>query len=215
MRVLLIGGRGSIGRRYEKILKFLDQEVIIFDTADREHPSIKKNEYYIESLRSMNNGSWDKAIVCSPTKMHYSHVRGLLDLRKKYGKKDILVEKPVSKDPLEIEKINQDRVFMVCNYKFALVGRRPLEWTYYNTGSDGAYWDLIQLLHINPALKISTEGTIWKLKTNEGDLTYREVEQGYHDMVSSFLFKPDLWDMNDALEATNLIRSMYVQDTER
>ena len=214
MRTLLLGGRGSIGRRYEAILKFLEKDYFIFDIADRDSPDPKVGEYYLKALGDMNRGDWDKAIVCTPTDSHYSDAKRLLDVcRVKRCKKDILIEKPVSKSPREIADLDRDRIYMVCNYKYALMGRVPLKWTYYNTGRDGLYWDLIQLLYINPELEIDPKGIIWTLETNEGEMSYREVEQSYYDMILSFLCKPqELWTMKEAMDATNIVKERYIKD---
>lgn len=207
--MILLFGHGSIGRRYEKILNFMNEEVCIVD--------IQRPDY-AEAIDLVSSGDWDKAIIATPTGTHVDMFWRLVS-----HKKPMLIEKPIAKSTQPIELMrdyckNHDiEAYMVCNYKFALMGRKPLEWNYYNTGSDGLEWDLIQLLYLNPELKIGTDGFVWGVATDEGRLAYREVEESYFHMIHSFLFQPtNLWDLEDARKATEtVLRRIDAENTKR
>jgi len=208
LNILLIGGAGSIGRRYHKILNQLEHHVIVLDPATGD-------EHYQASVDLAMSGNYDKAIICTPTDTHckvfWKHIG---------WQKPMLIEKPVDKRPEQIRLLKERAyslgvdVRMVCNYKYALKGAKPIEWNYFKTGQDGLYWDLIQLIYINPDICIKQDGFIWQVKTNEGAISYKDVEMSYYDMIMDFLYKPErLWDMNDAFRATQaVLRRIDEQD---
>jgi hypothetical protein len=213
MNILLVGGLGSIGRRYHCILeKHLGYKVDVYDTANF-------------ALNTLIGKEYDGVIICTPTDQHYN---SFLSFRR-FSKK-ILIEKPVSKNLEEIKEIQKIvkkekiDVRMVCNYKFVMNGKLPRYYNYYNTGRDGLYWDLIQLLYLNPRIEIETDSYYWNLKTcnrmkmdrGEETISYRDLELGYYDMLETWIKHPEeLWDMNDAYKATKTVleRIKHEQDS--
>ena len=212
MRVLLIGSRGSIGRRYMSILNYLGIEVEGYDTLDHGH--------VIRDFHNEHDDSFDKAIIASPTLTHYFYCKKLLEMNKPF-----LVEKPLSRFPGEcadliaLDKNKLGRI--VCNYLYALDGHKPAFYDYYNTGGDGVLWDLSQLIYMNPKIEISTRSPIWKLMRDDGvRVTYDELESSYIFMVKDFLDVDNLghadrlWTLEDGLRMTEAVRLREIDEIQ-
>lgn len=202
MKVLVIGSQGNMGRRYVAILKRFGHEVIERDIVDKTHPYLNYKEI-------------DKAIVATPTGTHFDICRYLA-----INKVDYLCEKPVSKDPGEIkELINLNKKFgvdgrWVCNWAFTShatrfeIGKSSyISYNYYNTGKDGLKWDCIQLAYLDVNYPtIFTDSPIFKAEISGYDITLRDIERSYIAMIGTWFQHPKfLWDMEDALKATNKV----------
>jgi hypothetical protein len=194
-RVLVVGNRGSIGRRYEAILSYLNIEHEGYDTS---------------IFSRAPEGSYTHIIIATPTHLHYEHI---LKYSKEYPEADILCEKPISKNPAEIQDLIDKglNVRMVCNYLFCegmrRAGGNTIYYNHYNTGRDGKAWDLIQLIYLAknmPALH--TTNPVFSMAANAVILSLNDVASSYIIMIEEWLDCPDsLWNLNDALKATKKV----------
>lgn len=200
MKILVIGNRGSIGRRYMAILKYLGHEAIGYDIAD-------------ESQFPMD---FDRAIIATPTYTHYGWCKELIT---KY-KKPFLVEKPLSKNPEEIREIiylseeYQIKTNMVCNWAFVdkyyqlSPNTHTISYSNFNTGNDGLNWDCIQLHYLERNYPIITNTPFFHANIDGVDISYFDIEYSYITMLDIWLSENTLWNLEDALKATLKIKEL-------
>lgn len=202
MKILLLGGCGSVGSRYAAILRYMKQDFIIKDPMRRD----------AETFPSPND--YDAAIVATPTKSHYAICKKLIAFEKPF-----LCEKPLSKDIDEckdlIVQAKRKKVegYVVCNYQYAL-GKYfspgdHIAYDYYKTGKDGLYWDACQLLYLDPGASINNQSPIWHLQVNYKWVPYKMLERSYSLMVQKFVHKHTmtLWTLKDGLKMTEIVLS--------
>lgn len=163
--ICIVGGKGSIGSRYVQICKYYKIDHVIFD---------------LDTEGDFNY--FDKYIICTPTNTHVKFLHAL------QGKK-VLCEKPVDHDPLRIP--NYKDMWTVCNYaylakKYAGGGPYFIEYDYYKTGPDGIYFDLSQILYLDPKAKIDNRSPKWNMSINGQYVKYRDVENSYIEMIRDF-----------------------------
>lgn len=215
LRILLIGGMGSIGSRYREILRQLGIAFEILDTDGRDpHFDVEK---YLETSK------FDKVIICTPTHTHEEYVDMLLDL-----KKPLLCEKPVSKNTdVTLQLANKASylnvpAFVVNNYAFIERERplkecfpRTLSYQYYNTGRDGLLWDCCQLVYLafkeRAELRLDRKGAIWKFHLGDFEVPYRWVEESYYQMIIAFAdgFYDKLWTLFDGHLMSETVQKLY------
>lgn len=200
MRVLVVGSLGNMGRRYAAILKHLGHEVVGVDVGTKIPSKL------------------DAAIVATPTDTHY----GVCKVLSKKGYR-YLCEKPVSKSPKEIESLMRyDAKYGGCGYMVNNWARTLLRYVkpnsqnvYYdcwNTGKDGLLWDCIQLVYLAKGRphQLESESPTFSAWLGTTRITLGVIELSYIAMVRSFLEGDDkrLWTLQDALAATQKVRSM-------
>ena len=210
MKVLVIGSKGSMGKRYCAILKYLGVEYVGVDIG----PNSK-----------MDYTQFTHAIIATPTEVHRDNLQWFYTY--KNGPKSILCEKPLMKSVRDIETaidweaLHGGKTNMVCNWKYALPDRKDLEVRYsnYNTGKDGTGWDCIQLIYLVDKLKISTDTPFFKCDYHfphdtidslvVGKVTLGDIENSYITMLRHWLgldgLENDLWTLTDALKATEKV----------
>ena len=181
--ICIVGGRGSIGRRYQAICNHLKIPFQVYDVEER-----------------LNQEEMPEAthfIVCTPT---HTHIDVLNDL-KSYGK-PILCEKPISKSP---QQINIPKCYTVCNYKYLVTDQTPfIEYDFFHSGRDGLTWDCCQLIYLDPMCELKNQSPFWTLKINGKEILYRQVEQSYVSMIQDF-YKGNyekLWTLEQGIEMT-------------
>lgn len=195
--ISVIGGLGSIGRRYCAILKSLGVEYSVYDTASESH--------------SVWN-SCEKAIIATPTETHYQWASFCQSAGITF-----LVEKPMSKRVSECEAMQGWNGYVVNNYAYCV--QRPTLYDHYNTGKDGVEWDCCQLIYLNPRITIKTESPEWILMGPGKRVNYSDLERSYIEMVSDFVNGNygNLWTMKDGLEMTKAvlgrIDERFIRDT--
>lgn len=202
---LLIGGNGSIGRRYQAILRYLNKPVLVWDQEDVALPE----------------QPFARAIVCSPTSTHYEYCKLLIA-----AKKPFLCEKPLSKFVNECEDLvrraRRDQVIgrVVNNYEYVLrdVPRGNMFFDYYNTGKDGVFWDCCQLIYMDPNVEIRTTSPRWHLNRGGRWIRYKELENSYIQMIKHFVNgKYDyMWSLQDGVDMTKaVLERMEREDRNR
>lgn len=204
-KVVLLGHKGSIGRRYATILDHLSVDWVGVDVGDEDPKD-----------------SFTHAIVATPSNTHY-------DLTAKYSQfVPVLCEKPLATSELELVDwkalIPKNQIYMVNNYTFLNTnpGFPPrvdkLEYSYFNTGKDGTALDCIQLLYlakkISADLEIRKTSPTWQLWINDSlKVPYEWIEWSYVQMINSFVNDRShvLWPLSYGLEATELALSVHNQ----
>lgn len=199
MKVLLIGGLGSIGKRYAAILRNLKVNFDTYDITVRFEPKFE---------------NYDSFIVATPTDTHLDYLKKL----KSFGR-PILCEKPISKN---VDDIPTDLdAYVVCNYLYVvrmlnLPSPFKIFYDYYNTGKDGMHWDCCQLIYLDPQAKLRTNSHRWNLNVNDNWIKYRNLEEAYYRMISDFVFdkRGQLWTMTDAKRMSQAVVDRIRRDSE-
>lgn len=186
MRVLVVGGLGSIGSRYVSILNYLKHDPVIYDTSV--HEVVPGMEEY------------EKAIIATPTDKHFFWAAY-------FGKRNIpfLCEKPLSKEEGECKLLVDYNGFVVNNYAYLCGTKQPkIEYDYFRTGKDGTLFDCCQLVYLDPSVQIKTDSPIWRLKIDEQPISYLSLEYSYINMISDFVNGAynNLWTMKQGYEMT-------------
>jgi hypothetical protein len=206
VKVLLIGGKGSMGKRYQAILKMMDKDAIIYDWFDKKVSTE-------DGIMDLSKVEFDKAIICSTTETHYDYCRQMIDLEKPF-----LCEKPLSKSLEECEDLaDRDVKYLgnvVCNYSLIsrffsdfFEGPLIIEYDYYNPGKDHILWDGCQLIYLDKNAKLSNRSPVWKLKMGGSEIMYSLVERSYIWMVGFFLQGTPgiLWNLRDGYAMTDSV----------
>lgn len=197
--ILLAGGNGSIGRRYQAILKSLNIDYI----------NCEMNDY--KELSKV-----DKVIIATNTDTHITWI----DLCIK-NNLQFLCEKPLSRNLKEAQRVvDYSKGYLVNNYKFLLADfffNAPvtdISYDYYNSGKDGLIWDICQLVYLAYLTKINltvkTESPIWEMKINDISIPFKEIEKSYIKMMKAFLTNQThlLWDLKNAVEQIEICKHL-------
>lgn len=192
--ICIVGGKGRIGRRYACILRSLHIPHVIYDI---DTPEI---DLY----------SYDKFIISTPTDTHIKFLKELEG-------NTILIEKPVSKNPFEIPVF--PKAFTVCNWKYTaeIMKQTPpysMSYSYYQTGPDGLYWDLSQILYMDPDAKIDNLSPKWNVQINGNFVSYRILEESYIRMISDFVNGnyQSLWTLAQGKEMSQIVFDRIQRD---
>lgn len=203
MRVLVVGSKGSMGRRYVAILRYLKEEVLEADLGDL-----------------WWEWAFDRVIIATPTDRHWVD----LDAAITRGK-PILCEKPISKDPKAIQILADMAkhygvdVRMCSNWKYAInlaltraqkiavEGEMEIEYKYFRSGGDGFFWDMIQPIFLAGRLIYNNHRPAFKASVNGIELNQGHFEESYVIMISEWLYgdKSKLWSLEDALKANQKV----------
>jgi hypothetical protein len=169
---LIVGSEGSMGKRYQAILKHLREPYLC---TDIKIPAVAQFE------------SADRFIIATPTRTHLWWVE-MLD---KYNK-PILCEKPLSKEMFEVERILrcQSPISMQMQYAWLVPDRAhgPSSYDYFHHGSDGLVWDCFQIIALaKDKIELKEDSPIWKCKINGTTLARGDMDQAYVMAVRAFL----------------------------
>lgn len=207
-KILLLGSDGSIGRRYQAIIKHLgfEKELIPFDinhevTAPYEDQDICFVKYMTEDISNV--------IIATPTPSHKRIIEAIVEHYKNemMAQPAILCEKPICTNSREVDELLDkcDDIQMVLQYHYADCARfdedlANLCWgqkevrsfyDHYNTGNDGIYWDCIQMigLHIGPVdgLDIKNIAPDWTAKLNDSFISLDSMQSAYVENIDEWL----------------------------
>jgi hypothetical protein len=182
MKVLIVGSEGSMGKRYQAILKSLE---VPFLTADVHH-SVEQIINLVKECSAI--------IIATPTNTHLHYLRLFSSLGK-----PILCEKPLSKDVselLEIQNIVREKdvnLTMVMQYKMLIDpdGTGPSYYDYFRHGNDGLAWDCIQILSLAKGkVSLKEDSPIWHCMINGKKLNLSDMDKAYIDFIRFWLKKP-------------------------
>lgn len=210
MKILIIGGNGNMGRRYSCCLTHLKKDYIISEAGDKKR------------YNKINKA--DHIIITTPTDRHIDDISDIIEIR---GKREtfILCEKPISKDIKKIRKIynllknnKYIKLYMVNNYYHIPIINRDMritrknnvyeindvtKYNYFLSGSDGLYYDCIQLIHLAKYnIKLSNDSPFYLCMINGYTLERMDVDISYVDMLEDFLKeKKYMWGLKDIKES--------------
>jgi hypothetical protein len=191
--ILVIGGRGNMGRRYGNILEEEGVEFKVLDIENLHH-----------GKRLMDEA--EKILIATPTELHEQYIirglnRGI----------SVLCEKPLTKNLGQLRGCldhpnAKDCLKMVNNYHYAYEWAKEREkkvndgrvhpkdrndtiYNFVNTGKDGIGWDCIQLIyHAKARVRLGNTSTEWKASINGVTLKKKDVIMGYRQMIIDFLW---------------------------
>jgi hypothetical protein len=196
--ILLLGGKGSIGRRYATILDEMEED---FEVYDLDEANLSKR---------IDPAVYDAAIVATPTETHSYYCRLMASIGVRF-----LCEKPLTKSYVEASNLVEDvkqmggKGYVVNNWEFALANYDKLNtvtYSYFNTGKDGFVHDMCQLIHLankhDFQLFMDTASSVWTVMVNGDVLPYRTLEMSYGAMLQAFLADDErvLWSLEEGLE---------------
>lgn len=170
---LLIGSEGSMGRRYQAILKHLD---VNFDRLD-------VGLTIAEGALS----KYDNYILATPTDTHFKYVKQLSEYQK-----PILCEKPISANEEEFNTLlSLDiPVSMMMQYQFfdRDYAHGITRYDFYNHGKDGIVWDCFQPIALaRGEIDIKENSPIWTCTLNGLEINIKEMDRAYVWAVRRFL----------------------------
>ena len=176
--IAIIGAKGSMGRRYTAICRFLGLNASLYDKEDW---GMASGQVGLEGI-----------IIASPTEEHFKNLKEFKRL-----KLPILCEKAISKNKFELEEVlSWDMNIRMVNQYSHLMSYNPEKegvsyYNYYNTGRDGLEWDCINIIglsHKKPHLDNSSP--VWQCKINGSQLNIKEMDQAYIDMIGFWAADP-------------------------
>lgn len=182
MSVLIIGGKGSIGTRYQAVLRYLDKPFVV---ADVEHSQAQTLEMAKKS---------DGVIIASPTDSHSDWIHALSPLRK-----PILCEKPVCKDLSELSRVlmrvSGDKTPFKMVFQYSIFDDPGSKgWSHYNyfrTGKDGLVWDCIQIVGLaRGRLELENDSPIWRCILNGKAVDFSAMDAAYIHMMRQWFREP-------------------------
>ena len=185
---LIVGCNGSMGKRYQAIMANLKQDCFLADIGTKESDL----GFFIEKS--------DNIIIATPTNTHL----GIL-LKAARSGKNILCEKPISKDMYELAQIfdhiddSKCKFTMTMQYK-ELVDDSTIgtsEYNYFRSGTDGLAWDCIQIIGLAKGkLVLKNTSPIWRCKINGKRLNLGDMDSAYVNFVKKFLEKKESDDLD-------------------
>lgn len=198
-KVLIIGSEGSMGKRYQAIFNYINQEnyqyeVTCFDTKFTNIYPDYDNYNYI--------------IIASPTITHQYFLHVLANY-----KRPILCEKPVIKDLNKLDNYLSSSMDLQMMFQYAFLAPNKLykftenhfhfetnhncqifsKYDYFKTSntSDSLIWDCIQIiaLHLGNINNISIKNTspVWDCMINDHKINLSQMDQAYIEAVSYWL----------------------------
>lgn len=209
-KIVLLGSRGNMGKRYEAVLKYLGHEILPFD-IDSSFESFK------EAIKESN-----RVVIATPTNEHRSNIIQIANIG---WPCDILCEKPIVKDTslrgiydlCERQNINLYSVNQYCylkEYGDFNGANGPSLYNYYNTGRDGLLWDCFQIWAIarhTPLL--SNKSPSWYCALNGHSIAKGQMDWCYIEMMRDFLDeKKRFWSKEKVIETTEKILNAQSAD---
>lgn len=196
-RVLLIGSEGSMGRRYQAIMRTLD---VKFEKADKDHTLL--------DVKQLLKGC-DSVVLATPTDTHYKLLLELVPTRK-----PILCEKPVVKDLKQLVDIlslvRHYRSQFRMMYQYSLFDHPsnagPSYYNYYHHGNDGLSWDCMQVISLaRGELKIKEDSPIWTCMINGQKINKNLMDMAYVEYFKKWMTEPHQ-NPNEILDIHNKVK---------
>ncbi len=170
---LIIGSEGSMGKRYQAILKFLGEPFGCYDL--KTHGFLKLCDQY------------SRYIIATPTHTHLEWVARLDEYLK-----PILCEKPLSKDLVEVKEILKCKspLSMMMQYTW-LFDRHSFGrsfYDYYNHGPDGLIWDCFQIIALaSGEIELKESSPVWSCRINGTKIQRQAMDAAYVEFVRAWL----------------------------
>lgn len=211
MKVLVIGSKGSTGKRYCSILRGMGHDVVEYDLT--------------EHSKSERLPKFDKAIIATPTKTHCEY-HDIIYYNRTFEDRfqmntDILIEKPATDNIYDIQ-----RMFckMVCNWAFVFPDRilQPGKHTVFyecsNHGNEGFWFDTCQL-HIlsNGRGRIGERINTFYAEIDGEKVTRDMIEASYVRMIDAWFYRPyEIWNVQYLIpELSYIIRKHEIENEQK
>ncbi len=172
--ILLIGCKGSMGKRYEAILNFLNIDFIGIDKGDK-----------------IPNKKFTGCIIATPTNTHFKTLKRVSKKIKK-----VMIEKPWAKTMNEVMdivdhcKAQNVQLSMMRQYDYLIdknsVGRSYYD--YFRHGSDGIFWDCMQIIgNAKGDVILKESSPIWLCSINGHLLNIQDMDKAYVCAVNDWI----------------------------
>jgi hypothetical protein len=168
---LIIGSNGSMGRRYQAILKHLEVPFECYDIG----------------TGTQDWSRFDNFILATPTDLHFRYVKNL-----EVFKKPILCEKPLSTDHSEFVRILDASCPISMMMQYAYFDRDyahgKTKYDFYNHGKDGLVWDCFQIIALaRGEVEVKESSPIWHCTLNGQEIDLKQMDRAYVWAVRRFL----------------------------
>lgn len=188
-KVLIIGSKGNIGRRYVSIMQTYN---------------IDGYEYDIINIKESVHDLIDKSthvLIATPPESHVHYINLALS-KGKY----VLCEKPISYNLDDIKYLhnhpNKDKLNMVCNWIFLpqydiilQPNSYTIEYNWFYYGKNA--WDLIQPLYLSHTFTYHSY-PLFSVKVDNEMFTQQDFNYSYLKMIKAWLGKRELlWGIDD------------------
>jgi len=173
-RPLIVGALGSMGQRYQAILRHMGLAPICIDKGE------------------VCTSGFDSVIIASPTVTH-------IEMAKLYQSWPILMEKPLSTNLdnalLACDEFDKyrTRVRMVNQYRYLLdkASEGPTYYNYFRHGPHSLALDCISIIALaKSTIRLEDTSPIWTCCINGQYLSLKDMDGAYCDMVEHFLKEP-------------------------
>lgn len=177
--IVLIGANGSMGKRYQAILRYLGQEFRGFDLGE--------DTDAIADAERVSAG----VIIASPTETHEDYLRALSDIPA-----PILCEKPITKNLHGLCHILKRTMPLRMMNQYAILDDPDSAgltlYNFYHHGSDTIQWDCMLLIGLaRGSVALYDHSPIWTCTLNGRALSLDEVGRAYVSYVDRWLQHPD------------------------
>lgn len=206
MKVLIVGNKGNMGRRYSAVLSYLNIDYVGIDIIDN---VIFRDE------NIFNDKKITHVLICTPTKYHIPKTLFYSEI---YPMASILVEKPIALTACEAAKVKQikhNKLYIVNNWAHVKedmlrIGQNSVFYDYYQTGPHGLYIDCCQLLYLSKHIEhcsLKNVSPVFNVNINDKNITKENIDYSYIRMVYYWLKNDSskLWDMTDALSMMEVV----------
>lgn len=182
MIISVIGGEGSMGKRYQAILKGLGHGCFPIDVNSR----------WLGSVTEIMNSNG--IIIATPTDTHLDYIQMFAALGK-----PILCEKPLAKNKSELETIRritkQYGLNLTMMMQYQLLDNADSTgssfYNYFRHGNDGLYWDCFQVIALaRDEVLVDETSAVWRCQLNGKKLDLSDMDQAYIDYVDQWVNNP-------------------------
>lgn len=191
--ITLLGANGSMGRRYQAILRYLQAAYQAFD----------REEFHLERVASALRSS-DRVIIATPTPSHLS-LCALVSVEAPGI--SILCEKPLAttREALEAMLVLPNLMMMAQYTLLDAHKDGDTCYDYFHSGQDGLAWDCCQLIGLaRGSVILRNESPIWRCTLNGRALSLDELEQAYVKFVAK-------WIRNEMRQGSGWLRDIHMR----
>lgn len=186
MSILIIGSEGSMGKRYQAILKYLGQS---YKCADLIH-----DENWVDKIASSSTA----IIIATPTNTHLKMIRKFSSIP---GKNiPILCEKPLVNNKKELKEllyeVKSKKIKLRMMYQYQMLDNMSANgqssYNYFRHGKDGLIWDCMQIISLaRGGVDILESSPIWNCKLNGEELNLSDMDKAYVDYIKFWFNYPE------------------------
>lgn len=211
--IVLVGSNGSMGKRYQAILRHLEKRFLPLDVETS----------LLGVCEAVKQKDCKGVIIATPTNTHFEYCMALVP----FGK-PVLCEKPITKNLDELEQIlllaktYKTPFDMTLQYKKLLsyygaddmCGFEGSHYNFYNHGKDGLVWDCLQTIALAKGfIKLDEKSPIWSCSINGVSLDINKMDRAYVDFVWDWIRNPGQQDFS-FLKIAHL-KAKKIEDEEK